>query len=165
MTVNSVRRMTNSTLFDPLSASSAINSSDSTTINTNNNFYASVDTDLAALFVSTMSINEKLELTDNQPFDEVFLSSVNDLVSDSESSAMGPPPGFEHLRFDSTLSNHLMCPTSIDETTNTSLVSRTSPSDVINFSQLLPSTLVGESFAFFLLRKRKETCRNDISIV
>ena len=101
-------------LFEPLTSE--------TNGNTVNHFYATIDNDLASLFVSNVSLEEKHLLNDEQASNDVFLSTVNDLV---ESIAVGPPPGFENFHFEA--------PTQI------------SPPDPIDFTQLLPSNLVGQS--------------------
>ena len=133
-------------LFTQLSLPASIHLSDSNGLNAPNPLYPLIDADLAALFVSTVSVEEKSEPNHDPPFDEVFLSSVNDLVSSSEPmTAMGPPPGFENFQLDPALSNHTTNGSTIDDTAPRTMQSQVLSSDTINFSQLLPSTLVGKS--------------------
>jgi hypothetical protein len=89
------------------------------------------DADLAALFISNTTSNDSVNT-----LDESFLNQMTDSIIDQQT--IGPPPGFENFRFDT--SNLL--------TTNLrSSISNAPPvssSDTINFSQLLQSTTVGK---------------------
>lgn len=143
-------------LFTQLSLPASIHLSDNNSLNAANPLYPLIDADLAALFVSTVSIEEKTEPNNDLPFDEVFLSSVNDLVSSSEpttTTAMGPPPGFENFNFDSNLSNPTTNGSTIDDTALDTMQSQVLSSDTINFSQLLPSALVGKRRWNFIDRR------------
>ena len=103
-----------------------MNSFDSTTVNKSNN-YSLTDADLAALFISTTTSNDSLNT-----LDEVFLNHMTDSIIEQQQQNIGPPPGFENFRFNSSSTSDLL--------TNDSV----SSSDTVNFSQLLQSTTVGK---------------------
>jgi hypothetical protein len=120
---------------------------DSTTVNKSNDNYNLTDADLAALFVSSIvsttpsnttndNKNEHSNNNNNNTLDDVFIQQVNDLVCSSQPKPLGPPPGFENFRFDTSSSS--------DNSINTAAIQPTqvSSSDTINFSQLLQSNIV-----------------------
>jgi hypothetical protein len=155
------------------STTSTLNSSDTTTVNQlDQTNYTLSDADLAALFVSSLmtttpspSSATSTTLMDHlansnetsaTPFDDVFLHHLADLACDSTSSlidsqaSVGPPPGFENFRFDSSSASDLLLSPSTNNPNMSSMniaASETpvSSSDTINFSQLLQSTSVGKS--------------------
>jgi hypothetical protein len=145
------------TLFDYSSSTSNITSSDSTTLNQSNDNYNLTDADLAALFVSsivsttpsTTTNDNKNELSNNNnnnnnnnTLDDAFLQQVNDLVCSSQQKPIGPPPGFENFRFDTSSSSDNS--TTISSISTAAIQSQVSSSDTVNFSQLLQSTVVGK---------------------
>jgi len=140
------------TLFDYSASTSNMTSSDSTTVNQSNDNYNLTDADLAALFVSSIvsttppitTNDNKNEISNNNnnTLDDVFLQQVNDLVCSSQQKSIGPPPGFENFRFDTSSSSDNS--TTISSISTAAIQSQVSSSDTINFSQLLPSTIVGK---------------------
>ena len=133
------------------STSSNLPSSDSTTVNKSNDNYTLTDADLAVLFVSSIVSTTPSNATDehqnelinhqNPTLDDVFLQQVNDLVCSSQAKPIGPPPGFENFRFDTSSSSDNS--TTISSISSTALQNQVSSSDTINFSQLLPSNILG----------------------
>jgi hypothetical protein len=123
---------------------------DSTTANKTTNDYSLTDNDLAALFISsivsttpsTTTMDNNNELSNNNTLDEVFLQQVNDLVCSSQQKALGPPPGFENFRFDTSSSSDNS--TTLSSIGSAAIQPQVSSSDTINFSQLLQSTIVGK---------------------
>lgn len=116
------------------------------------------DTDLAGLFASSIvSISrsttamDKNDITDNpNTLDDIFFQQVSELVCASQQNPLGPPPGFENFRFDTTSSSSDSL-TTVSSISTAAAVgqSKISTSDTTNFSQLLPSTKVGKSSAIF----------------
>lgn len=131
-------------------------SSDSTTVNKSNDNYTLTDADLAVLFVSSIVSTTPSNTTDehsnelvNHPtniLDDVFLQQVNDLVCSSQGKPLGPPPGFENFRFDTSSSSDNS--TTISTISSTAIQNQVSSSDTINFSQLLPSNILGTFSSF-----------------
>jgi hypothetical protein len=130
-----------------------MNSTDSTTVNKLTNDYSLTDTDLAALFISSIvsttpsntPIDNKNELSNNNnnnTLDEVFLQQVNELVCSSQQKPLGPPPGFENFCFDTSSSSDNS--TTLSSISSAVIQPQVSSSDTINFSQLLQSTIVGK---------------------
>lgn len=126
----------------------------STTVNQHMNL---TDTDLTALFVSSLvattsndSIDNINNNNNNNTLDDAFLSQFSDFVYSPSSmidqQSFGPPPGFEHFRFDSSNSADSSLNPSINQT-NTPV----SSSDTINFSQLLSANIAGKDFYAFQL--------------
>jgi hypothetical protein len=159
------------------SSTSNMNSSDTTTVNKLDNNYNLTDADLAALFVSSIitttpspqttsnnlvdnlnnNNNNNNNETSNNSLDDVFLNQVTDLACCSSPSppsivdkqqTLGPPPGFENFRFDSSSSPQTTNnpnPT-ISSISNAAIETQVSSSDTINFSQLLQSATAGKDF-------------------
>ena len=127
----------------------------STTVNQSNKHMNLTDTDLTALFVSSLvatTSNDSIDNTNNNnnnTLDDAFLSQFSDFVYSPSSmidqQSFGPPPGFEHFRFDSSNSADLSLNPLINQT-NTPV----SSSDTINFSQLLSANIAGKNFFSFL---------------
>lgn len=142
-------------LLDYTSSTPTMNSIDLPTVNKSNNNYNLSDADLAALFVSslvsttpsTTTMDDENELStnnnnNNNKLDDVFLQNVSDFVCSSQQKSIGPPPGFENYPFNKSLSSDNT--RTLSSISNVAIQSQVSPSDTINFSQLLPSTIVGE---------------------
>ncbi len=143
-------------LFDYSTSTSHMTSSDSTKMNQSNDNYNLTDADLAALFVSSIvsttpsittndnknEISNNNNNNNNNTLDDVFLQQVNDLVCSSQQKSIGPPPGFENFRFDTSSSSDNS--TTISSISTAAIQSQVSSSDTINFSQLLQSTIVGK---------------------
>ncbi|CAM4952248.1 unnamed protein product [Rotaria socialis] len=138
-------------LFDYSSSTPTMNSIDLPTVNKSNNNFNLSDADLAALFVSTLvsatssttaTLDNENELptNNNNALDDVFLQQVNELVCSSQQKSMGPPPGFENFLFDNPLPSETS--RTLSSISNAAIQSQVSSSDTINFSQLLPSTIV-----------------------
>ncbi len=139
---------------------------DSTTVNKSNDNYNLTDADLAALFVSSIVSTTPSNTTNdnknehsnnnnnNNTLDDVFIQQVNDLVCSSQQKPLGPPPGFENFRFDTSSSSDNSTTTSSISTA--ALQSQVSSSDTINFSQLLQSNIVGKS-----KKKQNFYCHNN----
>ncbi|CAF0812850.1 unnamed protein product [Adineta steineri] len=157
-----------------------MNSSDTTTttttVNKPNNNYSLSDADLAALFLSSITTttpspqtitpnalidnihqnnNNNNNETSNNALDDVFLNQFTDLTCSSPTiidkpQPIGPPPGFENFRLDSSSSSSsdlLLSQTTNKNSTlssisNAVIQTPVSSSDTINFSQLLQSTAV-----------------------
>jgi hypothetical protein len=123
----------------------------STATTKGNNNYLN-DTDLAGLFASSIvsitrssTAMDKNDITDNpNTLDDIFFQQVSELVCSSHNNALGPPPGFEHFRFDTSSSSSASLTTVSSISTAAVVQSKVSSSDTTNFSQLLPSTNVGQ---------------------
>ncbi|CAF5110480.1 unnamed protein product, partial [Rotaria magnacalcarata] len=140
-------------LFDYSSSTPTMNPIDLPTVNKSNNNFNLSDADLAALFVSTLvsttssttaTLDNENELStnNNNALDDVFLQQVNELVCSSQQKSMGPPPGFENFLFDNSLPSETS--RTLSSISNAAIQSQVSSSDTINFSQLLPSAIVGK---------------------
>lgn len=124
----------------------------SSTVNQSNTHANLTDTDLTALFVSSLiasTSNDSIDNTNNNnnnnTMEDAFISQFSDLVYSPSSmidhQSLGPPPGFEHFRFDSSNSTDFPLNQLINQTN-----APVSSADTINFSQLLTSTIAGMNY-------------------
>ncbi|UJR21537.1 hypothetical protein I4U23_024622 [Adineta vaga] len=138
-------------LFDYSATTKSNASSFGSTATTKGNTNYLNDSDLAGLFASSIvSISrsstamDKNDITDNpNTLDDIFFQQVSELVCASQQNPLGPPPGFENFRFDTTSSSSDSL-TTVSSISTAAAVgqSKVSSSDTTNFSQLLPSTNV-----------------------
>ena len=139
-------------MFDCSKTTASNTSSFASTATTKGNNNYLNDTDLAGLFASSIvsitrssTAMDKNDITDNpNTLDDIFFQQVSELVCSSQHNALGPPPGFENFRFDTSSSSSASLTTVSSISTAAAVQSKVSSSDTTNFSQLLPSTNVGE---------------------